>query len=166
MSLAAIICGLDADRAVFVDGELIGFCTNRAHQSDIGGGAAGTYNAAATEIFHEGIRLPVLKLVAKGELRDDLWRLAPAQFTLARPDGRRLGAMLGSTRIGAERVADIARQLGTNRANAYFDALLDHGEKRMRQAIAALPDGCWEGKSDTERTPTASRLSTSRPGSR
>ncbi len=66
-----------------MDGELIGFCTNRAHQSDIGGGAAGTYNAAATEIFHEGIRLPVLKLVAKGELRDDLWRLAPAQFTLA-----------------------------------------------------------------------------------
>ncbi len=139
-------------RPVFVDGELIGFCTNRAHQSDIGGGAAGTYNAAATEIFHEGIRLPVLKLVAAGELRDDLWRLLLLNSRCPDLMEGDLGAMLGSTRIGAERVADIAQQLGTHRANAYFDALLDHGERRMRQTIAALPDGSWEGSdlSDTD----------------
>ncbi|MDB5315281.1 MAG: hypothetical protein JWO24_1125 [Rhodospirillales bacterium] len=139
-------------RAVFVDGKLIGFCTNRAHQSDIGGGAAGTYNAAATEIFHEGIRLPVLKLVAQGELRDDLWRLLLLNSRCPDLMEGDLGAMLGSTRIGAERLAEIARQLGTDQANAYFDALLGHGERRMRQTITALPDGCWEGSdlSDTD----------------
>ena len=40
-------------RPVFADGSLLGFCCNRAHQSDIGGGAAGTYNPEATEIYHE-----------------------------------------------------------------------------------------------------------------
>jgi len=45
-------------RPVFVDGELFAFSCNRAHQSDIGGGVAGTYNAAAREIFHEGVRIP------------------------------------------------------------------------------------------------------------
>src|SRR5262245_31125289 len=62
-------------RPVFLDEELLAFTANRAHQSDIGGGAAGTYNAAATEIFHEGVRLPVLKLVEAGRPRRDLMRL-------------------------------------------------------------------------------------------
>ena len=53
-------------RPVFVAGTLVAFACNRAHQADIGGGAAGTYNSAATEIFHEGIRLPVLKLIERG----------------------------------------------------------------------------------------------------
>ncbi len=47
-------------RPVHAGGRIVAFACNRAHQSDIGGGAAGTYNPAATEIFHEGIRLPLL----------------------------------------------------------------------------------------------------------
>ena len=38
-------------RPVFVRGELLAFCCNRAHQSDIGGGAAGTYNSAGNRNF-------------------------------------------------------------------------------------------------------------------
>ena len=65
-------------RPVFVRGEMLAFCCNRAHQSDIGGGAAGTYNPAATEIFHEGIRLPVL---ASGGRRQDCARISGAFFS-------------------------------------------------------------------------------------
>src|SRR5439155_1405803 len=62
-------------RPVFDAGRLVAFACNRAHQSDIGGGAAGTYNPQATEIFHEGIRLPPLKLIEAGRTREDLWQL-------------------------------------------------------------------------------------------
>jgi len=67
-------------RPVFVDEEtenerLVAFTCNRAHQSDIGGGAAGTYNPTATEVYAEGVRLPVLKLVDKGKRRDDVFKL-------------------------------------------------------------------------------------------
>ncbi len=62
-------------RAVFHGGRLLGFCCNRAHQSDIGGGAPGTYNTAATEIFHEGLRLPPVRLVGEGKIHEDLWSL-------------------------------------------------------------------------------------------
>lgn len=139
-------------RPVFVGGELCGFCSNRAHQSDIGGGAAGTYNAAATEIFHEGIRLPVLKLVEKGTLRDDLWRLLLLNSRCPELMDGDLGAMLGSTQIGANRMAEVVVQFGVGEANSYLAALLDYGDRRMRQAIAALPDGTWEGRdmSDTD----------------
>ena len=139
-------------RPVFAGDVLAGFCTNRAHQSDIGGGAAGTYNAAATEIFHEGIRLPVLKLVDRGELRDDLWRFLLLNSRCPDLMEGDLGAMLGSTRIGAERFAALIAQLGADRAAAYLDAVLAYGERSMRQAIAAMPDGTWTGSdvSDTD----------------
>lgn len=139
-------------RPVFVENELIGFCSNRAHQSDIGGGAAGTYNAKATEIFHEGIRLPVLKLIEKGQLRDDLWRLLLLNSRCPDLLEGDLGAMIGSTRIGGQRLADVVGQLGVKKGNAYLDALLDYGERRMRQAISELPSGTWEASdvSDTD----------------
>ena len=139
-------------RPVFVDGTLIAFTCNRAHQSDIGGGAAGTYNPAATEIFHEGIRLPPLKLFARGELRDDLWQLLMINTRTPHLLDGDLRAMIGSTRIGAEEVAATARDLGIESALAHFRGILDHADRRLRQALARLPDGVYraEERFDTD----------------
>ena len=102
-------------RPVIVTGKLVAFACNRAHQADIGGGAAGTYNSAATEIFHEGIRLPVLKLIEGGpkggKVRDDLWRLLLLNTRLPEALDGDLRAMIGSTRIGAERLALLVPQV-------------------------------------------------------
>ena len=62
---------------VFDDGELLFWSINRAHQSDIGGATHGAYNAAATEIWQEGIRIPPLKLYDRGVQRDDIVRCSP-----------------------------------------------------------------------------------------
>lgn len=139
-------------RPVFLAGKFVGFCNNRAHQSDIGGGAAGTYNAAATEIFHEGIRLPPLKLIDAGKRRDDLWRLLLLNSRCPELMDGDLGAMLGSTKIGADRMAHVLLQLGAEHADTYLNAVLDYGEVRMRQALEELPDGTWSGSdvSDTD----------------
>jgi N-methylhydantoinase B len=102
-------------RPVFAAGKLVAFACNRAHQADIGGGAAGTYNSAATEIFHEGIRLPVLKLIEGGKTRDDLWRLLLINTRLPEALDGDLRAMIGSTRIGAERLALLVEELGADR---------------------------------------------------
>jgi N-methylhydantoinase B len=128
-------------RPVFLGDERIGFVCNRGHQSDIGGGAAGTYNPKATEIFHEGLRIPVMRLVESGKLSDDLWRLLLLNTRCPELMDGDLKAMIGSTRIGAERLAAIAATLGVDRCREYFDAALDYGERRMRAAIATLPAG-------------------------
>ncbi|MGH1488713.1 MAG: hydantoinase B/oxoprolinase family protein [Acidimicrobiales bacterium] len=130
-------------RPVFVDDELIGFCCNRAHQSDIGGGAAGTYNPQASEIFHEGIRLPVLRLFEAGQVRSDLWQLL--MLNTRTPDllDGDLRAMLGSTKIGCDRVVELADDLGVKETLLAFDAVCDHADRRFRSDIAALPDGSW-----------------------
>ncbi len=125
--------------------ELIGFCCNRAHQSDIGGGLAGTYNPEATEIWHEGIRLPVLKLVERGRVRSDLWELLLINCRTPELLDGDLLAMLGSTRIGIDRVAAVAAERGPDAFAAQVEAVLDHAETRMAQAIATLPTGTYVG---------------------
>lgn len=124
---------------------LAGFCCNRAHQSDIGGGLAGTYNPEATEIWQEGIRLPVMKLYDQGEVRPDLWQLLLINSrTPDLLDGDLL-AMVGSTQIGGERVSALATELGLDSYFAHLEGILDHADRRMREAVAALPDGVYEG---------------------
>ncbi|WP_417518325.1 hydantoinase B/oxoprolinase family protein [Minwuia sp.] len=137
-------------RPVFVDGQLAAWACNRAHQSDIGGGAAGTYNPEATEIFHEGIRLPPLKLIEGGELRDDLWALL--KLNSRTPDllDGDLRAMIGSTNIGADRLEELLVDLGREEGAGYFDALLDYADQRFRAAFAEIPEGRYEATEITD----------------
>ena len=137
-------------RPVFAGGRLTAFTCNRAHQSDIGGGAAGTYNPAATEIFHEGIRLPPLKLIEAGETRDDLWQLLLINCRTPELLDGDLRAMIGSTRIGAERVAALVDELGIEATQRYFEGILGHADRRFRADLGGLPDGRYEAEEITD----------------
>ena len=136
-------------RPAFLDGVRVGFACNRAHQSDIGGGAAGTYNPAATEIFHEGLRIPPVKLVERGEVRRDLWSLLLLNSRTPDLLDGDLRAMLGSTRIGMERLEALAAELGREEALACLEGVLDHGDRMLRACLAAVPDGVYTGEDAT-----------------
>jgi N-methylhydantoinase B len=130
-------------RPVFAAGKVVAFACNRAHQSDIGGGAAGTYNPQATEIFHEGIRLPPLRLIEAGVIREDLWQLLLLNSRCPELIDGDLRAMLGATHIGAEQVADLATDLGEAGVHVYFEGILAHADRCLRAALTALPDGVY-----------------------
>ena len=130
-------------RPVFAAGRLVAFACNRAHQSDIGGGAAGTYNAKATEIFHEGIRLPPLRLIEKGIVREDLWQLLMINTRCPDLLDGDLRAMLGATQVGASELMKLVDEFGAGTTRELFSRILDHGDRRMRAALAEVPDGIY-----------------------
>jgi N-methylhydantoinase B/oxoprolinase/acetone carboxylase alpha subunit len=115
----------------FVDGVLSGWVANRAHHSDVGGMAAGSIPPDATEIYQEGLRIPPARLGPEIEAL-----LAANSRT---PEERRgdLDAQVGANRVGVERMAEI---LATG---APVDEVVAYGERRMRAALASLPDGAW-----------------------
>lgn len=133
-------------RPVFVGGKMVGLTCNRAHQSDIGGGAAGAYNPIATDAWSEGVRLPVLKLVEAGKVRKDLWKMLMLNTRTPHLQDGDLRAMLGSTRIGMERVAALVEELGVEEAMGYFTGVLNHADRSVRAEIAKLPDGVYEAE--------------------
>ena len=134
-------------RPVFVGSRLVAFTCNRAHQSDIGGGAAGTYNSSAPEIWHEGLRLPPLRLIERGETRKDLWQLLILNSRMPHFMDGDLRAMTGSTDIGRELVIETMERFGLEEGRRCFAGVLDHGDTLMRQAISQLPDGVYEAES-------------------
>ena len=114
-----------------VDGELLGWAANRAHHADVGGAAPGSIPADATEIQQEGLRIPPTRL------DDSIRRLLLAN---SRTPTERIGdldAQVGANVVGVERLAAMAG------ATAPLAEVVDYGERRMRAALAELPDGTW-----------------------
>ena len=119
---------------VVVGGRLVGWVANRAHHADVGGTAPGSMPPDALTVDEEGLRLPPTLLDD-----DVVARIVAASRT---PDERRgdLDAQRGANFLGVTRFGEILAGVGDLAA---FDEILDYGERRMRAALAELPDGRW-----------------------
>ena len=118
---------------------------NRAHHSDIGGATHGAYNAAATEIWQEGLRIPPLKLYEKGELREDLMRMLSANVRHPRDFQGDLAAQIGSVRLGERRLLNLIEEFDTKTIEQATQMILDASEKQARAVIAQWRDGVYRG---------------------
>jgi N-methylhydantoinase B len=131
---------------VFCEERLAFWCVNRAHQSDIGGGAHGGYNSNATEIWQEGLRIPPLQLSEGGKLRDDVLYLL--QMNVRHPNDFRgdVLAMLGSAKTGEQRVQQLLEDYGRNRVSSAIEESLDGSERHARSCVASWKDGIYRGE--------------------
>jgi 5-oxoprolinase (ATP-hydrolysing) len=111
------------------DGRLVGWAANRAHHADVGGMAPGSIPPEATEVYQEGLRIPPVLLTPEVEA---------VLFANSRTGAERRGdldAQRGANQVGVERL----RQL----ADEPLDEIVAYGERRMRAALADVPDGTW-----------------------
>ena len=131
---------------VFDGGRHVLWSINRSHQSDIGGATHGAYNASATEIFHEGLRVPPLKLYDEGRLRDDVHEMIVLNVRHPRDFRGDLAAMIGSARIGERRMNELVTELGPATTHAAIEAVLDGAEAQVRAVIAGWTDGDYVGE--------------------
>jgi N-methylhydantoinase B len=119
---------------------------NRAHQSDIGGAAHGAYNAAATDIWQEGIRITPLKIYDRGVPRRDLLDMLATNVRHPRDFRGDLAAMIGSAHIGERRLLALAQEFGWEMTEAAIEAVLDGAERQTRAVIAEWRDGVYHGE--------------------
>jgi N-methylhydantoinase B len=137
--LTAFVPVFEGERARF-------WSINRAHQSDIGGATHGAYNAAATEIWQEGIRITPLKLYDRGEPRRDVLEMLATNVRHPRDFRGDLAAMIGSAHVGERRMLALASEFGWPTADAAIEAVLDGAERRTRAVIAQWRDGVYRGE--------------------
>ncbi len=119
---------------------------NRAHQSDIGGATHGAYNASATDIWQEGIRITPLKLYDRGEMRRDVMEMIATNVRHPRDFRGDLAAMIGSAHVGERRVLALADEFGWEVTDAAIEAVLDGAERQTRAVIAEWKDGVYFGE--------------------
>ncbi len=137
---------LTACLPVFVDGKLLFWAVNRAHHSDIGGATYGAYNASATEIWQEGLRVPPLRLYDRGEERADILRMLRVNVRHPRDFLGDLAAQIGSVRLGERRMLAFVEELGTEVVEGAVERILDAAEAETRAIIAEWKDGTYHGQ--------------------
>jgi N-methylhydantoinase B len=131
---------------VFAGGRPRFWSINRAHQSDIGGATHGAYNAAATDIWQEGIRITPLRLCDKGEVRRDVLEMIATNVRHPRDFRGDLAAMIGSAHVGERRLLALADEFGWDVAERAIEAVLDGAEQQTRAVIAGWKDGIYRGE--------------------
>jgi N-methylhydantoinase B len=130
-------------RPIFRGGALFCWIASAGHWLDLGGNVAGGYNPRATESFQESVRIPIVKLVAAGQLRTDIVDILAANSRLPTSNWGDLQGQLGALDLGARRLAGLLDEYGDAVVAEAFDAFSARAEAVMRAAIASLPDGTY-----------------------
>lgn len=128
-------------RPAFMGKKIIAFAGVLCHHVDIGGGAAGGYNAKATEIFHEGLRIPPVKLARFVTPEEISMRFIT---TNVREPEEYLGdftAQLSAMDVAIRKIETIAMKYGKRRFVQAVDRICDQSSNEVRRILQALPDG-------------------------
>jgi N-methylhydantoinase B len=120
----------------FHQGQLVGFFACTAHIVDIGGRGFG---ADANSIYEEGLYIPAMKLIAKGQLDDTLIRIIRAN--VREPD-QLVGdvyALATCNEIGHRRLIETMVEFGLDDLDGISDFILTNSHDATVARIAALP---------------------------
>ena len=128
---------------VFVDDKLSAFVCNIAHHADVGGMAPGSMAGGMSEIYQEGLRIPVVKLFRRGELQEDLFEILLLNVRI--PEERRgdYYAQIAACRLGRRRLLEAAETYSMDMLQAAFGEIIERTERRMREGVAQIPDGTY-----------------------
>jgi len=123
----------------------IGFVATRAHHMDIGGMSPGSM-PLAVETYQEGIAIPPVRIIRRGEWDEDLLAVIARNVRVPEQFRADLRAQAAANTIGASRLRLLDEREGRSYTEAAMAALIDYSERAMRAAIAAIPDGAYRAE--------------------
>ncbi|MGE0725043.1 MAG: hydantoinase B/oxoprolinase family protein, partial [Alphaproteobacteria bacterium] len=131
---------------IFVDGAVVGFSASVAHHLDVGGGSAGL-TAGAADVIAEGLRIPPsCWSMAQDWNGGRLERLIAHNIRVPDQTIGDFNAQFAANAMGAARVRQLCEKYGLATVQATMSALMDYSERRVRAAIARVPDGVYRGE--------------------
>ena len=131
---------------IFFEGTLIGFSASVAHHLDLGGGAPGM-NPDATDVHQEGLIVPPSRYNMERDWNGGSFeRLIAANIRVPELTIGDFNAQFAANAVGGERVRQLCARYGAETVLSVMDSHLAYSERRMRAAIAEIPDGVYRGE--------------------
>jgi N-methylhydantoinase B len=96
---------------VYVGKQLAGFVANRAHHADIGGLAPGSL-PLSTELFHEGLIIPPVRLVVGNKVQPDIAAIVCSNSRTSSERRGDLAAQVAANQIGIRRLTELFQRYG------------------------------------------------------
>jgi N-methylhydantoinase B len=121
----------------------------KAHQADIGNSEPTTYMATARDVYHEGALIfPAVQVQRDWRDIDDIIRMCEMRIRVPQQWRGDYLATIGAARIGERALTELADSAGGwDRLEAFAAQWFNYSERRMIDAIGALPSGKVTGSS-------------------
>ena len=129
---------------VFYNDELIAFIGNKAHWSDVGGMAAGSFTTDSQDVFQEGLRFSGVKLLERGEICQPLLGMIKSNVRFPETSEGDMWGQIASLRTGYKRIGELCDKYTVEVVKESMKRLLDQGAKIALNRIKELPKGTWE----------------------
>ncbi|MBI9106560.1 MAG: hydantoinase B/oxoprolinase family protein [Spirochaetales bacterium] len=134
-------------KPIYYKGSLQFIAINRAHHGDVGGIDPGSYCPSATELFHEGIRIPPLRIFRNDKPIMDVIDMIRSNTRMPDELWVDTKAMIASCRVAEKRIIELLDKYGVEMTRKTIEDIHLYAERRMRKEIESLTDGVYEGES-------------------
>ena len=128
---------------IYHQGEIIAFSCCMAHWLDVGG----TLGQVTTDIFSEGIQIPIVKYQRAGVVNQDLVDIIAMNVRLPDRAMGDLRAQITAVTIGERRFAELVNRYGKDAVLGSVAVIMDHSEAIARRNTRNIPDGIYEAES-------------------
>jgi N-methylhydantoinase B len=128
---------------IFHRGALIGFSCCMAHWLDIGGALGGM----TTDIFSEGLQIPILKYQDRGIVNTGLTDVIRQNVRLPSRAMGDLRAQVTAVKTGERRFLELVERYGRDSVLGAIAAIMDHSDKSARARTRTIPDGVYHAES-------------------
>lgn len=125
----------------FHQGRLVGFGVSIAHKADVGGIVPGSSGAASREIFHDGLLLPPVRYETAAGVNEAVEAIIRSNSRIPDVVIGDLRGQLGSTRLGAARLAALCDEYGQETIRSVMASLLALTARRVRAELETWQDG-------------------------
>jgi len=128
---------------IFYKGRIVGYAANIAHAADIGGRVL---SADARELFEEGLRLPICKLIEGGRPNKTIFDVIRSNVRVPDIVVGDLMAQEAANTVMARRVVELLREEGLPDLRDLSLEILTRSEAAMKAAIRQIPDGTYTSR--------------------
>ncbi len=126
---------------IYAGGEIIAWAGVEAHETDVGGMDFASWCPKAKEVWQEGIRIPCVKLVDQGEMREDVLEMIVTASRLPDQLGLDIRAFIATVNVARRRVTELVSRYGAKVVTEVMQRMIASSEARLRARLRELPDG-------------------------
>ena len=128
---------------IFHKGTLVGFSCCMAHWLDVGGVLGGM----TTDIYSEGLQIPILKYQDRGKINEDLLAIIRMNVRLPPRAMGDLRAQVTAVKTGERRFIELLDRYGQQAVMNAITEIMDRAEAAARARTRTIPDGVYEAES-------------------
>jgi N-methylhydantoinase B len=130
-------------QAIFHEGEIVAFACCMAHWLDVGG----TLGQVTTDIFSEGIQIPIVKYRREGVVNQELVDIIAMNVRMPERAMGDLRAQITAITTGERRFSELVNRYGKDAVLASIRIMMDQSEAVARENTLNIPDGVYEAES-------------------